>query len=217
MDPATSPQHYSVITADVIGSRKVRSFSAQRDARLNALSKLHMDNGLILSHYTVTAWDEFQTILSLPEHTPRVLFDLRRLFSPLGLWIAVGMGEASGVDRQPINKYAGGEAFERARKAADRLRSGSPKYRIFTCFVTGDQDFDTIANTIYYLQDSLLAGGTEKQWAAINMMEETHSMEYAAQQLGINISTVSRNLKRGYYWQMIDTIDAMERIVKMHF
>ncbi len=217
MDAATSPQLYSVIIADVIDSREIGSFSTQRDARLDALSALHGKNGLILSPYTVTAWDEFQVILSRPEHTPRVIFDLRRLFVPFGLWIAVGMGAATDADRQPINKYAGGEAFERARASADRLKSPSPKYRILTSFETGNADFDTIANTVYHLQDSLVEGETEKQWATINMQEETRSMEQTAQRLGIDISTVSRNLKRGYYWHLVDTIDAMERIVKTHF
>ena len=217
MDTATSPQHYSVILADVVGSRKIVSFSSLRDVRLDTVSELHLKNGMILSPYTVTAWDEFQVILSGPEHIPRVLFDLRRLFIPFRLWIAVGMGSASGVDRQPINKYAGGEAFERARASADHMKSRSQKYRILTNFETGNTDFDTIANTIYHLQDSLLEGGTEKQWATINLQELTNSMEQTAQRLGLNISTVSRNLKRGYYWHLVETIDAMERIVKMHF
>lgn len=217
MDTATSPQQYSVILADVVGSRKIVSFSSQRDVRLDAVSELHLKNGLILSPYTVTAWDEFQVIVSHPMHIPRVLFDLRRLFAPFELWIAVGMGTATGVDRQPINKYAGGEAFERARASADRMKSQSRKYRILTDFETGNTDFDTVANTIYHLQDALLEGGTEKQWATINLQEVTHSMEQTAQQLEVNISTVSRNLKRGYYWHLLDTIDAMESIMKMHF
>jgi hypothetical protein len=217
MVAATSRLNYSVIIADVVGSRNIGSFSSMRDARLDAVSALHRENGFALSPYTVTAWDEFQVILSRPEHTPRVLFDLRRLFVPFALRIAVGMGEATDADRRPINKYAGGEAFERARAAADRLRSPSPKYRVLTSFETGNADFDTIANTIYRLQDSLLEGGTAKQWATINMQEKTGNMEQAAERLRINISTVSRNLKRGYYWQLVDTIDAMERIVKMHF
>ena len=216
MNSATRAHRYSVVIADVVESRKIRSFSLKRDARLTALTELHEKNGLILSPYTVTAWDEFQVILSGPEHIPRVLFDLRRLLRPFELWIAVGMGTATGADRRPINKYAGGEAFERARAAAERLKAQSPKYRVLTSFESGNADFDTVANTIYHLQDSLLEGGTEKQWATINTQEETRSMEQTAQRMGVNISTVSRNLKRGYYWQLVDTLNAMERIVKTH-
>ena len=208
---------YSVIIADVISSRKIRSFSQQRDARLRALTTLHRKGGLVLSPYTVTAWDEFQVILSRLENAPRILFDMRRFFVPFELRIAVGVGAATGTSRQPINKYAGGEAFERARTAANRLKSPSPRYRILTSFETGHADFDNIANIIYRLQDSLLEGETEKQWATINMQERTRSMERTAKLLKINISTVSRNLKRGHYWHLVDTIDAMERIVTLQF
>jgi len=211
------PSLFSVITADVIGSRKIGSFSEQRDSKLDLVSKVHLEKHLILSPYAVTAWDEFQVILSSPEHTPRVIFDLRRLFVPFALRIAVGMGNASGTDRQPINLYAGGQAFERARIAADRLKSESPKYRVFTSFESGNEKFDTIANTIYHLQDSLLERRTRKQWATINLQLETGSQELTSQRLGVDISTVSRNLKRGYYWHFVETIEVMQRIFQMCF
>ena len=111
-----------------------------------------------------------------------------------------------------MNLYAGGEAFERAREAANRLRSGSSKYRVLTRFESGKEIFDTIANTIYQLQDTLLEGTTEKQWAAINMRLGTGS-----QRLKLDISTVSRNLKRGSYWHLVETVDAMEHIMKAYF
>jgi hypothetical protein len=214
---ANDPKLFAVITADVVGSRKIGSFSDQRDFILDAVSTLHIERRLILSPYAVTAWDEFQVILSRPEHTPRVMFDLRRLFFPFELRIAVGMGAATGTDRQPTNRYAGGEAFERARAAADRLKSQSPKYRVLTSFESGNEKFDTIANTIYSLQDSLLERRTIKQWAAINMQQETGSIEITAVRLRVDTSTVSRSLKRGYYWHQVETVDAMERIVKMYF
>jgi hypothetical protein len=146
-----------------------------------------------------------------------VILDLRRLFYPLQLWIAVGMGTATDAHRKPVNLYAGGEAFERAREAANRLKSGSPKYRVLTSFESGNEIFDTIANTIYRLQDSLLEGTTEKQWAAINMQLGTGSQDLTAKRLKLNISTVSRNLKRGSYWHLVETVEAMERIVKSYF
>jgi len=208
---------YSVITADVVDSRKVESFRLKRDRKLAQLSRLHLEQKLILSPYAITAWDEFQVILSKPEYTPRVILDLRRLFYPLQLWIAVGMGAASGAHKRPVNIHAGGEAFERARQAADRLKSGSSKYRVLTSFESGKEIFDTIANTIYRLQDSLLERATEKQWAAINMQLKTGRQEVTARRLKLDISTVSRNLKRGYYWHLVETVDAMERIVKTYF
>lgn len=211
------PKCYTVITADIVDSRKLQSFTARRDRKLNEVSRLHIQKKVILSPYAITAWDEFEVILSKPVHLPTAIFDLRRIFFPFQLRIAVGMGTASGVHKNPINIHAGGEAFERARKAADRLKSEYFRYRAFTRLESGNEVFDTIANTIYRLQDSLLQGTTEKQWAAINMQVETGRQEITAKRLKLDISTISRNLKRGYYWHLIDTIGAMETIVNSYF
>ena len=178
---------------------------------------MHLKQKLVLSSYAITAWDEFQVILGKVEYTPRVIFDLRRLFYPLELWIAVGMGSASGVHQEPVNIHAGGRAFERARLAADRLKSESFKYRVLTSIESGNESFDIVSNTIYRLQDSLLEGTTEKQWAAINMQLETGRQDLTASRLSLDTSTVSRNLKRGYYWHQVETIAAMESIIKTYF
>jgi hypothetical protein len=208
---------YTVITTDVVDSREIESFPLKLDRKLTQVSRLHLKKKLILSPYTITAWDEFEVILDDPKYAPRVILDLRRLLFPFQLRIAVGMGTASGAHKNPINIHAGGEAFQRAREAADRLKSKYSKFRLLTEFESGKEMFDTIANTIYRLQDSLLQAITEKQWAAINMQMETGRQESTAKRLNLDISTVSRNLKRGYYWHLVETTDAMERIVKSYF
>jgi hypothetical protein len=217
MSPASNRKRYAVITADVVGSRKIESFRPKRDRRLSAVSRFHLAQKLILSPYTITAWDEFQVILREPEYAPRVIFDLRRLFYPFELWIAVGIGSVSEPNRIPVNQYAGGQAFERARKAADRLKSGSPKYRMLTSLESGKDLFDSIANAIYRLQDTLLERTTAKQWATINMQIQTARQDATARKLALDISTVSRNLRRGYYWQLTETVNVMERIIQAYF
>lgn len=215
--PIANQNCYSVITADVVNSRKVDVFRPKRDRSLSKITKLHLDQRLILSPYAVTAWDEFQVILRKPEHAPRVILDLRRVFYPLQLWIAVGIGHVSEPRKRPVNQYAGGEAFERAREAAERLKSGSPKYRLLTSFESGLEIFDTIANTTYLLQDTLLEGTTAKQWATINTQMEMGRQELTAKKLALDISTVSRNLKRGFFWQLVETVNAMERVMQAYF
>jgi hypothetical protein len=207
-------EFYSVITADIVGSRNIASFRQKRDKKLKTLSELHLKNKLVLSPYAVTAWDEFQTILRLPENTPRVMLDLRRLFYPFHLSIAVGVGMVSEARKRPINKYAGGQAFERAREAADRLKKNSPKFRILSSFESGNQEFDSVANTVYHLHDTILERTTAKQWEAINTLIESSSQEEAAAKLGVDISTVSRTVKRGHYWHMIETVETMEEFFK---
>jgi hypothetical protein len=209
--------NYSVITADVVDSRLVDGFREQRDAKLAAITRLHTESELILTPYTITAWDEFQVVLTKPEFTPRAILDLRRIFFPMELWVAVGIGYASGVEMGRVNENAGGEAFERARTAADRLKTVSPKSRALTSFESGNEIFDVIANTMYELHDALLEGRTEKQWEAINMQMEAGRQDLAADRLDRDASTISRNLKRAYHWQLLDTVNAMEKIMRAYF
>ncbi len=213
----SSPRRYAVITADIIGSRKIPAFRSKRDAKLRVISRLHLKKQLILSPYAVTAWDEFQTILRKPEYLPQVIWDLRRLFRPYSLWIAVGVGEVSEAHKRPVNVYAGGSAFERARQAADKLKSGNSKITALTAFDSGNAIFDSIANTLYHLHDTLLSRTTEKQWAVINMQTDTGRQEVTARKLSLDISTVSRSLKRGNYWHFEETRKAMEQIIPAYF
>ncbi len=208
---------FSVITADVVGSRQIDGFRDKRDLKLEEVTRLHTERGLILTPYTITAWDEFQVVMTKPEVTPRAILDLRRIFFPMELWIAVGIGSATGLDLGPVNVNAGGEAFERARTAADRLKAVSPKRRALTSFESGNEIFDVIANTIYELHDALLEGRTEKQWEAINMQMEAGRQDLAADRLDRDASTISRNLKRAYHWQLLDTVNAMEKVIRAYF
>ena len=206
-------QKYAVITSDIVGSRRIKSFRPKRDEKLRTISALHISRKLILSSYAGTAWDEFQAILRKPEYVSRVILDLRRLFFPFELWIAVGIGMVCEAHKRPVNVYAGGEAFERARAAADHLKAGNSKYRVLTAFDSGDPILDASANTIYHLHDTLLEGITAKQWATINLQLETGRQDITARKLKVDVSTVSRNLKRGHFWRVLETQQAMERII----
>lgn len=211
------PSRYAVIIADVIGSRKVESFRKKRDALLRAVSAVHRQGHIILSDYAVTAWDEFQAIMRQPQYLPGAILDLRRMFYPMELWIAVGIGQVSEAKRAPVNQFAGGEAFERARRAADILKKGNARYRRLTCFETGDDRFDSLANTIYGLQDTLLQDVSTKQWQAINLHLANGKQEAVARKLGLTVSTVSRNLKRAHYWQFLEVRDTVEQLLKERF
>ena len=112
---------------------------------------------------------------------------------------------------------SGGEAFERAREAMNTLKPKRSKTGVLTSFVTGNEMFDLIGNTVYQLHDSLLQSISNKQWKTINVLMETSGQELAAKKLGLNKSTISRNLRRGFWWQIQETQVAMEQIIGAYF
>jgi hypothetical protein len=214
---------YAVLLADIVHSREIQDFREWRDRRLDDLSRLHREENLISVDYAVTAWDEFQTLLPRTPVIPRIVRELRMAFYPRELRVAVGFGSIDSLpeNKEPLNLAATGEAFERARAALDRMKGGSQKYRFLTSFFTGSEDLDLVLNLVYRLHDSLVDSNTERQWQTIAALEQVkrseraNQLEQAAAHLGVSESTVSRNLQRGHYWQMLETEQTLSRWLEL--
>ncbi len=214
--PRKRNTRYAAITVDIRGSRNIADFRKERDHRLKPLRRLHQADKLILSDYAVTAWDEFEG-LAMPKSVPTIILDLRRHFYPLRLWIGVGFGTVSDPHRKPINVFAGGEAFERAREAINVIKSRRNKSRSSTAFLSGNSEFDLLANTIYHLHDTLTERITSKQWQTINARISLENQEEAATKLGVDTSSVSRTLRRGFYNQIEETQTTMTFLCEKYF
>jgi hypothetical protein len=130
----------------------------------------------------------------------------------------VGIGHVSAPHRFPVNVFSGGEAFERARIAADQLKKDkSAKFRRLTRFASNNEFFDQIANTIYALHDTLVQSTSSRQWDTINTQISTGRQDLTAEKLKLDQSTVSRNLRRGYYWQIEETQETVRALVHQVF
>ena len=114
-------------------------------------------------------------------------------------------------------RIAGGEAFERAREAVNEIKTKRNKSRRLTAFLSGNEEFDLVANTIYHLHDTLIQNISPKQWQTINIQMSVKSQELTARKLGLDESTVSRNLRRGFYTQVEETRLTMESLSVKHF
>lgn len=197
----------AALLVDVVDSSTIAGFREGRDGRLRRLSGAHLDQDWIAAPYTVTAWDEFQSVAWDPPDIPAVLLDLRRVFAPWELYIAIGLGELSPwVAGEPINVSVSGPGFERARAAMDVLKAArGDKYRRLTRFQSGDVERDSMLNLVYGLHDTLVQQVTARQWETISTAMEVENQEEVAARMDVQPSTVTRNLKRGHYWQMRDT------------
>jgi hypothetical protein len=205
---------YAVLIADVVGSRTRSDLRELLGQRLETASRAHLRGKHIRLPYAVTAGDEFQTIVSSYARLPELIFDLRELLRPLRLRVGIGIGKVPGVVREPVNRL-GGEAFQFARVALERVKAGEGnKFRVLTGFKTQDAGFDSTANLIYALQDTLLLKVTEKQWETIAVFRKKRRLHDAAKAMGLDVSTVSRTLKRGYFWQVEETMKGMKLLLE---
>jgi SatD family (SatD) len=208
---------YAVLIADVMESRARAGLRGLLGQKLAAISRRHLRRKLIQLPYTVTAGDEFQTVTRSLASIPAVIRDLRVALRPLSLRIGVGFGRVPGRIQPPVNRL-GGEAFQSARKAVESVKAGSLfKFEVLTAFVSRHERFDKTINLIYALHDTLVLQITARQWETIEGFMEAPTLERTARRLKLDPSTVSRNLKRSYYWQVKETVSVAGSLIKDRF
>jgi hypothetical protein len=204
-----------VLVADVVESRSYSHLRSSLNEKLRIASVAQTADKLIRMPYAVTAGDEFQTIAARVDSIPRLILDLRRRLQPLRIRIGIGIGAIQGPIRPPVNRIAG-QAFEYARAAISAIQK-TRKYPTLTAFRSHNSDFDELANLVYGLHDTLLRQITEKQWETIAIYLIKNRVDYTARALSVDISTASRNLKRGHFWQIEQTASVMESVIRRSF
>lgn len=208
---------YGVLIADILESRSRADLRGLLGTQLAAVSRRHLRKNLIQLPYSVTAGDEFQSLTRNLPSIPAVILDLRRALRPLSLRIGVGFGRISDRIQPPVNRLSG-EAFQRARNAIENIKHGSLfKFEVLTAFESRNAGFNGTINLIYGLHDTLVLKITDKQWETIEEFLEKPTLEQAAKRLKLDASTVSRNLKRGYYWQLSETVKITGSLIERTF
>lgn len=208
---------YAVLIADVMASSARKNMRAQLEKKLAAATEKHLKQKLIRFPYTVTAGDEFQTITTEPASVPALLLDLRAMLQPLPLRIGVGIGDVADRLQPPVNRLTG-PAFQFARWGIDSVKASNLfKFDVLTAFASENEHFDRTINLLYGLHDTLVSQITAKQWEAIRQFLDQPALEQTAKRLKLDISTVSRNLKRGYYWQLSETAKAAGAFIERTF
>jgi len=199
-----------VLIADVIHSSRRGSLRAVLADRLRRANQAHLREKRIRVPYAVTAGDEFQVVPASIEMIPELILDLRRRMRPLGLRIGIGIGEIQGRVKAPVNRLVG-EAFSRARAAIQDVKEGGiHPYPALTAFRSSNEFFDRLVNLVYGLNDTLVLKMTDTQWRALNAYVRSGTVDAAARELRLSVSTVSRNLKRSHFRQLAETAATMQ-------
>jgi hypothetical protein len=208
---------YGVVIADVLGSSARPDVRALLGKKLAAASEKHLREKLIRLPYSVTAGDEFQTLTAELPSLPALLLDLRAGLQPLSLRVGIGIGEVTDRIQPPVNHLTG-EAFQFARLALENVKSGRQyKFEVLTAFGSHNQPFNQTINLLYGLHDTLVSQITVKQWEAIRGFLDQPGLGQTAKRLRVDVSTVSRNLKRGYYWQLAETVTVARAFIEHTF
>lgn len=181
---------YSVITCDVIDSKKHENFDNLLKEKIEILNKEIKD---IVTYFTISRGDEVQGILSYDRNLFRNIKILRGLLYPLKLRIGVGVGKIEGENIDNINSWnMNGEIFHLARNGLSYI---SKEKIIKTQFMSKEKSIANILNSFFILHDSIIGKWNERNWEIALSYEETLSYAETANRFGISRSGMWQKIK----------------------
>ena len=188
---------YTVLTADVIDSRRQEAVVAAKKAKLQELSTENL-----MTPFTFSRGDEIQTVLADALGSLEILRKLRFFCRPLQLRIGIGLGRITSGLTTTNSWEMNGPAFHRARQALDETTQ-SRHWR--TRLVSGDPGLDQMANTLFTLYDAIQSRWTDPQWEGVMLYEATGSYQEAAKKLGIAFQNVEKRCRAARWWALRET------------
>lgn len=178
---------YTVITADIVDSRKIRRRQAEQERIITALQSLNACYaGDLTTLFSLSAGDQIQAVAAFPSVTFRLIRSLRGRLFPLQLRCGIGFGTLSTAIDAENSGLMDGPAFHMARRALDSLKSDA--HGLTRCEGLGEADPQL--NVVLRLLDTIQARWTSKQWVAVDAYERAGTYEAAGQAIGLTASAV---------------------------
>ncbi|MBI9050827.1 MAG: hypothetical protein JEZ00_15510 [Anaerolineaceae bacterium] len=121
---------YLVLIADIAASRKIINRRKIQDDLLRILGKLNLNNGSIISPYTITLGDEFQAVFSSAQFIFHDVFRILSELFPEKVRFSFGIGRISTEIIRESSIGMDGPAFHVARDGIEKLKKTSDRFSI---------------------------------------------------------------------------------------
>jgi len=196
--------YVTVITADVVGSKKIETFEDNfKDTLIN------FNHSGLLTPFSISRGDEIQALVKGWLSYPEIIRQLRNSCRPLKLRIGIGIGNLA--DHLSNNSWdLNGPPFHLARKSLEETTM--KKTDTCTIFHSWNEEFDVYINSILLLLDSIQSKWTEEQWEAVHAYEEFKTFDLAAQHLNIRLQNVQKRCKAAKWSQVLEAENSLRKI-----
>jgi hypothetical protein len=192
----------TVITGDIIGSRKVHS-----EVWLPELKSFFSEKKGI-NKWDVFRGDSFQ-LEAEPESAFEIALCIKALIKSTGkldVRMAIGMGSKDFEGPSVSESY--GTAFIRSGESLDAIKNTS--FIIRSDQLNSDNYFNPILKLISFIADSWKPVTAATVFFALN--NSGMLQKVMAQQLGKDETTISKSLKRAAYHEMVEIIDIYKKL-----
>jgi len=198
----------SVLTGDIINSRKAKSPKEWQDLLRHALSRVAPTH-----NWEIFRGDSFQMELDRPEDSLKAAIYIKaciKTIKGLDVRIAIGIGEKNYIGKKVTESYGdaylfSGEKFELLKQEKQTLAIN-----------TGDRDFNEIFNMLFKLALAIMDNWTPNSASLIKVLLENDNLSQKdlGGILGIGQSSVSERYNRAYTSEVLAMNDLFVKKVK---
>jgi|SRR6056297_1938226 len=178
---------YTVITGDVIQSRKYNNISKKLK---NNLKEINYPDNMVIP-FSISRGDEIQAVFRGSLVFPNLIREIRYKLNNIDIRFGIGFGEINEENFEINSWNMNGSAFHNARESLEEIEKDN-KFK--TIFKSGYK-IDEAINTLLFLIDSFQAEWTDAQWEAIYYYEKEGTYQNAAEKLNIAFQNVEKRCK----------------------
>ncbi len=211
-----SPEEkFAALTADIIGSRKLKDQGFSRNQIEKAISQLNTAReAFIVSKFCLLRGDEIQGVVFPPREAIVMVRYLRFYLRPVQIRVGIGIGDiTTEIDKNnPWNMD--GSSFHRAREALEKIK---PSRYPATFINSLEEDFDYNLNVILALMDVISNRWTDGQWEAIHAYEQMGTYQKASQVLKVRPQNVAKRCQSAHWKVFSEAEKHVQKLIDLKF
>lgn len=186
-------QNYTVIIGDVSGSKRLNGLDRYQTQLFvkSAIVQVNEEyQSFLEAPMTITKGDEFQGLVDSPEHAYQIIQVLEKMVFPICIRYGLGIGQIyrmGGV--LPIEMD--GPAFHKANRALTQAK----KNKTNAWFISENEAFDKLVNTIFSLVSAIKSRWNERHFKLYWDYKELGTYKRVAEQQNVTPQAICDVLK----------------------
>ncbi len=211
---------YIAIIGDIKKSKQVidrKSVQLKLKGILSEINQIYSDD--VASRFMITLGDEFQGLLRCGDNIMNIINEIESKMYPVEIRFGIGIGEITTDIDEEVPLGADGPAYYNARYAIESLKNSEKKNKkaksdIMVKLGIENEMAEKMLNTILSLLTVIKNNWTKRQREVVcDYFAYRDSQMKVANRLGINQSSVQKNLSNADYYSFKEAVSTVSSIL----
>ena len=204
-------RRYIALIGDIEQSKKLeREMRIKtQETLLSLFNRLNSKGDSLISPYTLTLGDEFQTVYSKGDDLFRHIWMIMASVHPVMVRFSIGAGDITTNINRKSSLGMDGPAFHRARDGMDQLK----KTKGLICLNSGDEQINHLINNIFRFIEGNIRSWKKNRLLILHKLREGNEVKQIAGELDLSEVAVYKNINTGNLEALIDLEKSITRLI----